>query len=272
MSEIYNGILARYGEIFLKGDIVRRKFEGVLLSNLQRGLKDADISAKVRLLRGRLFVEISDIDSASNILARTFGIVSYSPVIVCEKKYNEIKKTSIALAEKFKKGSFAVEARRSDKSFALNSQQIKEKIGNVIRKMGFSVDLTNPKNRLCIEVHEKCYVYSTTMKGPGGMPLGTAGCVAGFLRDRKDFLTDWMLMKRGAVVVILGKYDRKLLRCLQAWSVGREVRAARNIGESMKKCIAIATHRKIKTDMVVLNPLVGFSDKEIKEKISSILR
>ncbi len=269
---MYNGLLVRYGEIFLKTDIVRRRFEHILISNVSRGLEDAGIDRRMAASRGRIFIETSDVSGATKILPKIFGIVSFSPAVRCDKDYKDMKKHSLELAGNFTKGSFAVDARRSDKSFSMTSQDIKEKIGNEIRKKGFRVDLSKPVNRLFIEVHEKCYIYDRIIAGPGGMPLGTAGAVAGFLRDGKDMLADWMLMKRGAEVIIAGRRGKKLYAALQGWCVGRKLRTAANAKSAEKMgAVAMATHRKIKTGMVLLDPLCGFSDKEIEERISLIL-
>ena len=38
-----------------------------------------------------------------------------------------------------------------------------------------SVDVHNPEMTLSVEIRDKIYVYSETLPGPGGMPIGTNG-------------------------------------------------------------------------------------------------
>jgi len=263
---MYSGLLVRYGELYLKTNFVRRQFERILMDNIRRELKELKIKARTKLLFGRIVIETDDIRKASAALEHTFGVISFSPAITCEKNYPDIKKNSIRIAKTFRKGTFAVDARRSDKSFRPNSQQLKEKIGREICKMGHRVDLSKPDNRLCIEIRDGCYIYSKSTAGPGGMPLGTGGRVAGFLLSKGGLAAAWLMMKRGVEVVAIGKCDKKLYSILEKWSTGRKLKTAKNITEARKNGAIAVIGKKKKSAMVVFNPLVGY-DKDDFEKL-----
>lgn len=262
---MYNGILVRYGEIFLKSKYVRKQFERVLTENIKRGLKEHGIKASTGTIPGRIIVATNEIEKTIDTLKHTFGVVSISPVVICKKTYSEIKKISKNIAKTFKKNTtFAIEAKRSDKSFLLDSQKLKEKIGAEICKLGFKVNLSKPKNKICIEIRDRCYVYDKIIQCPGGMPLGTAGHVGAPLRSREDLLSAWLMMKRGTEVVVIEKIDGKLFTILQRWSIGRKIKTVKNMNEA-KKLEAIALLRKKKKNFVTFDPLVGYSKEEKAE-------
>jgi thiamine biosynthesis protein ThiI len=264
-----HGFLVRYGELYLKSSFVRNRFEHILADNIARGLGDSGIKAKTRLLFGRIVIETNE--DASGVLERVFGIVSFSPTVICEKKYHKIRRISKGIMKNARKGTFAIRAMRSDKSFPLNSQQLKEKLGDEIRKMGFVVDLTNPEHELCIEIRDKCYIYHNKIPGPGGMPLGTAGRVAAPLKSRDDLLAAFLMMKRGAEAIICNKYDKKLYNKLAKWSVGRKIKTVKNMKEAKRKG-AVALLRMKKDGMVSFDPLVGYSNEEKEKLYKTIFR
>ena len=69
-------IIARYGEVGLKSNKVRRRFENRLINNIK-----ASIDAEVKVYQARIFIFPKDFDDAIEKLERIFGIVSYSPAI-----------------------------------------------------------------------------------------------------------------------------------------------------------------------------------------------
>ena len=72
--------------------------------------------------------------------------------------------------------SFKIEARRSDKSFPLDSYQIMKTAASGLYDTGIlSVDVRNPDVIISVEVREKCFVYSNSNIGCRGLPVGTSG-------------------------------------------------------------------------------------------------
>ncbi len=68
--------LVRYGEIFLKSDPVRRRWEQVLADAIRERMP----GVVVRIGRGRLWLD-GPVDREA--LSRVFGVVSFSPVVPC---------------------------------------------------------------------------------------------------------------------------------------------------------------------------------------------
>ena len=83
------------------------------------------------------------------------------------------------MREKFTAGfrSFKVEARRSDKSFPLNSHEIAREMGALVLNAvpGFSVDVHAPSTVLYVEIREHAYVYTDGERGVRGLPVGSGG-------------------------------------------------------------------------------------------------
>jgi len=249
-------ILVRYGEVWLKSDSVRRKFEQVLAGNIKPLFSPA---TKISVVPGRILIHAT---KAPKELGRVFGIVSYSPVVICDKNMDSIKAVARQVTKAWKSGTFAIRASRTDKSFPLNSKQIEIAVAELVN---LPVDLSNPKHKLSIEIRDNAYLYERTVAGPGGMPLGSAGKVAAPLRDADDLMAAWLLMKRGALTILI-KPKPALLKLLQKWAVGRKLKTAKSVKESAKLgAIALVDARSNKPtekDFIVLNPLVGFSSKE----------
>jgi len=73
--------------------------------------------------------------------------------------------------------TFKITARRTDKSFPLDSYELCCRAGEaVLNSTGnLKVDIHNPQGVINIEIREKAYVYSGGKKGLGGLPVGSAG-------------------------------------------------------------------------------------------------
>jgi thiamine biosynthesis protein ThiI len=73
--------------------------------------------------------------------------------------------------------TFKLEARRTDKSFPLDSFQIRKEGGSVVLEQvpGLKVDVHKPDAVIKVEIREKAYVYGMERRGMGGLPAGTAG-------------------------------------------------------------------------------------------------
>ena len=66
---------------------------------------------------------------------------------------------------------------------------------------GFSVDVHHPDIELHVEIRKTIYIYSETIPGPGGMPLGTNGRAMLLLSGGIDSpVAGYMIAKRGVFV------------------------------------------------------------------------
>jgi len=199
-----NGVLIAYGELFLKSEPVKRRFEKKLLENIRYWLRKNRIDFKVQRKRGRIFIETKQFKKACEILRKIFGIVWVAPCYrlktsnlkeiqeFCKNNYkNWIKKNE----------SFAVRARRVGKH-DYTSQDLAEVVGKVIDR---KVNLSNPDKEIFVEVRDDdCYIYLETLKGYGGLPLGTSGKVVSLISGGIDSpVSSWLMMKKGCEVTLL---------------------------------------------------------------------
>ncbi|MCL2556624.1 MAG: tRNA 4-thiouridine(8) synthase ThiI [Firmicutes bacterium] len=171
-------ILIRYGELFLKG-ANRGFFEKMLKDDIRQKLKN--LKCELKPMRGRYMITSEneyDFNSAFYALHKVFGISSFSVAYKCVSNLEEIKNVALQLMCD-KVGTFKVETNRADKKFALNSIEVNREIGGYLLENNDNliVDIHNPKIALNIDIREDghTFLFNDTIKGAGGMPLGSAG-------------------------------------------------------------------------------------------------
>jgi thiamine biosynthesis protein ThiI len=197
-------ILCRFGEIFLKGDN-RPRFARALSDNVRwavEGVPDARVSSP----HGRIVVDVpeEEVEDACARLARVFGLVSISPARTVAAEMAAIEEAAVAVARaallRRPAASFRVEARRSDKRFALSSPEIAREAGaRIAAATGVAVDLEHPALTVGIEVAtDAAYVYADTRPAPGGLPVGASGRALLLLSGGIDSpVAGWLAAKRG---------------------------------------------------------------------------
>ena len=206
---MFNTFLLKYGEIFLKGKN-RYVFEDALIAQVERALSAIEGDFRVSKSQSRLYVECSgdfDYDTTVDALKKVFGIVYICPVRAYEKgDYDKLKKDIVSYIEEVhekKDFTFKVFAKRAFKNYPVNSQEINCGVGEVLLDAfpGLKVDVHNPEVKLHIEVREKIYVYSISIRGLGGMPVGTAGKGMLLLSGGLDSpVAGYLIAKRGVTL------------------------------------------------------------------------
>ncbi|HCR83425.1 MAG TPA: tRNA 4-thiouridine(8) synthase ThiI [Lachnospiraceae bacterium] len=202
----FHSFLIKYGEIGIKGKN-RYLFEDALVRQIRFSLKDVDGDFYVHKAQGRVYVECTgeyDYEETVEALKRVFGIVGICPVVRVEDRgFEQLSKDVVSYMEgMYPEGNltFKVEARRSKKQYPMTSMEINSELGGVILDAfpGMKVDVHNPKIRLNVEVREEIYLYSETISGPGGMPVGTNGRAMLLLSGGIDSpVAGYMIAKRG---------------------------------------------------------------------------
>lgn len=268
----------RVGEMFLKSSHVHNQMEKQLLHNVKRSMKLKKIKANVRRARGRLWLECTSNDAKKvrEVLKHIFGIYSFSSVTTIPVDMKAIEKEAVSQAKRWK-GSFAIDVKRVNKSFPYKSQDAECIIGKAIAGKRLKVNLRNPDNILNIDIDNKCYIYSSTERGPGGLPLHYGAIVAELKSDR-DALAAWLIMHRG-FLPYFPKAKKNVLKKLERWFNSLQPRLVVNHPESIKAVLTPETNIKklskmkkeaIRKKKMLLTPLVGFSDDEIKKRLDSI--
>ena len=197
-------ILIRFGEIFLKGKN-RGYFEKQLVWNIRQAMEK--FGATVEKVPGRYVVSNYNEDDEVEVLERVgkiAGIFSYSPAVCFETDFEVIAKTAIEMMAD-KVGTFKVETNRADKTLEKNSMQISAEIGGKIlaSNKDVKVDIKDPKHVVCIDLREnkETYMYTDTILGVGGMPVGTSGGGLLLLSGGIDSpVAGYMVAKRGVKV------------------------------------------------------------------------
>lgn len=205
---LYKAFLIKYAEIGLKGKN-RYMFENALINRTKVALESI---GKFNVIKeqGRLFVQCLgeyDFDEAIAALNKVFGIASICPAVVAsDTSWDSIRQEVgdyIDLKYPTKDFTFKVEAKRSDKRYPLNSPQMCSSMGSYLleRFPELKVDVHNPDKRITIEIRTQTYFYSDSIKGPGGMPVGSNGKAMLLLSGGIDSpVAGYMIAKRGVSI------------------------------------------------------------------------
>ena len=194
-------LLVRYGEIFLKG-LNRPYFIRALVRKIRYALRG--LGAEVWVHDGRIFVRgFSDTEECISRVIKVFGVHSVCPAIEMPKEDFEAICNKAVEMTKDLKGTFKVNARRSDKRYPMNSPAINEEVGYRILQanQGLKVDVHDPEHLVNIEIRDMAYLYVKVIPAVGGMPVGTNGNAALLLSGGIDSpVAGWMIAKRGVQI------------------------------------------------------------------------
>ncbi|MCL2317958.1 MAG: THUMP domain-containing protein [Methanomassiliicoccaceae archaeon] len=218
-----NIILARYAEIGLKSTPVRVRFENRLRDNIMSMLASDKIEALVTKKDSRFYIQSDRLEDAILSLKKVFGIASLSIAEVCTSEMEDICSTAArySLSRLKNNDSFAVKARREG-NHKYSSLDVGREAGSAIflanESKGVKVNLTDPDVVFYVEVrNNKAYVFDSSVKGHAGLPIGTQGKVYAEIRNDRDVLSAWLMMKRGCKVIVnsekqplLERYDPDL--------------------------------------------------------------
>lgn len=207
----FHAFLIKYAEIGIKGKN-RYLFEDALMKQIRRALRRIDGTFNVCKEDGRIYVMAEDEDfdeeDVYEALQHVFGIQGICPMLQVEDEgWEKLCETVVSYMKEVYgdcgEYSFKVQARRARKNYPLNSNEICRDMGEVVLKSvpGVHVDVHNPDVMLHIEVRQKINIYSKTVKGPGGMPVGTNGKAMLLLSGGIDSpVAGYMIAKRGVVI------------------------------------------------------------------------
>jgi thiamine biosynthesis protein ThiI len=196
-------VLAKVGEASLKGRN-RRHFLDALHRNMRAALRG--LGARVDGGGSVIRIAVPDEGVAAEVgsrLERVFGLANASVCLAAERDPEAIAAVAMLAFERVRPESFAVRARRRDKSFRLTSQEVEREVGAVLqRRTGLPVDLTRPGLKLRLEIDRRhAYVHVRELEGAGGLPVGTSGRALSLLSGGIDSpIASLLAMKRGLAV------------------------------------------------------------------------
>ena len=205
----YRSFLIKYAEIGVKGKN-RYLFEDALVKQIHHRLKNLEGKFEVTKEAGRIYAEAAedfDYDEVIDALQHVFGIVGICPMVQIEDNgYEDLKAQVVKYiddAYEDKHFTFKVVARRANKQYPVVSDQINRDLGEVILNAfpETKVNVHTPDVLLRVEVRHKINIFSETIPGPGGMPIGTAGRAMLLLSGGIDSpVAGWMIAKRGVTI------------------------------------------------------------------------
>ncbi len=207
-------MLLKLGEVFLKG-ANRERLTRTLVDNLIAMLRDV-APARVRLRHGVVVVRANDrseetVAALADRCADVLGISRLHRARRIAPSMEALDAAAVAMLAR-RTGTFAVRARRRDRSFPLTSEQLNRHVGSTIgTTLGRTVRLREPDTTLHIEVDAGAvFVYcdgvsdGDSSRGRGGLPVGMSGRALVLLSGGIDSpVAAYRMMRRGMRVDFL---------------------------------------------------------------------
>ena len=199
----YDHIMVRFGELSTKGKN-KNDFINTLFKNIIHALKDYK-SLKFEKRYDHIYVQLND-ENPDDVLSRlqdVSGIYALSLVYKCENDINQIKESSLELIKQEEGKTFKVKCKRGNKRFPMISDEITRHVaGNILANTDLRVDVHNPDITLSIEVRDEgTYIFTKTILGDGGYPLGVGGKAMMMISGGIDSpVASYLLMKRGVTI------------------------------------------------------------------------
>lgn len=202
----YSEIMVRYGELSTKGKN-RRSFIMQLAQNVRQALSDFP-EIKIHAERDRMHLLLNGVDGDLVIpkLAKIFGIRNFSPSVRVEKEVQSLKQAVQEIMQEIYTGkeTFKIIAKRSDHSFELDSNELNQALGNAVIDVfpDIQVQMRKPDIALRVEIRrDGAYLSYETIKGAGGLPVGTSGKGMLMLSGGIDSpVAGYFAMKRGVEI------------------------------------------------------------------------
>ena len=206
----FHAFLIKYAEIGIKGKN-RYLFEDALVKHIRHAMNRVEGDFEVRKESGRIYVQAQseyEYEEAVEALRHVFGIVWICPVVqLKDEGYDRLAEQVVAyMGEAYPEGgyTFKVHCRRANKRYPKDSQQLNADLGEAILHADDTVrvDVHQPQVQLCVEIRDTCInLYSISIPGAGGMPVGTAGKAMLLLSGGIDSpVAGYMIAKRGVTI------------------------------------------------------------------------
>lgn len=202
----YTEIMVRYGELSTKGKN-RRSFIMRLAQNVRGALAEFP-DLKIHADRDRMHILLNGEDSRLVLpkLEKVFGIQNFSPSIRVEKSLDALKQMAQQIMKEVYTGreTFKITAKRSDHHFELDSQELQQFLGDAVMDVcpDIKAQMKRPDINLRVEIRrDGAYLSYETIKGAGGLPVGTSGRGMLMLSGGIDSpVAGYLAMKRGVEI------------------------------------------------------------------------
>lgn len=200
-------VLLKYGEMALKRGN-REWFERHLEGNLRQAVTGGTSGSGVRMRWREGVVAVSATGwsqtQLTERLRELIGISVVQPALRAAKSPDAADAAALELLSEHPRAAeaptFAVRARRRDKSFTLTSDQLAARIGERVHDdLGWPVDLGDPVVELVVEVdRNEVFLSIERHRGQGGLPVGAGGQALVLLSGGYDSpVAAYRAMRRG---------------------------------------------------------------------------
>ena len=225
---VFRTFLLKYGEIGIKGKN-RGQFEDALVAQVRYALEKVEGEFEVSKEQGRIYVnalgaeDSFDAEEVIQALQRVFGLVGICQVLkmpvsdperIAENAVSFMAQTyhmtpapegaeaEVKMASPEEDAmTFKVHTRRANKQYPMSSMDVDALVGERLLSAfpgRMKVDVHHPEVMVYVEIRDQIYIYSETIKGPGGMPVGTNGSAMLLLSGGIDSpVAGYMIAKRG---------------------------------------------------------------------------
>ena len=200
----YDHIMVRFGELNTKGKN-KKDFIKTLAANIKVALKDwPNLTLENRYDHIYVGLNNTPYQEVMERLQEVSGIHALSLVYRSEKDVNIVKENALSLIREEEGKTFKVKVKRGDKTFPLISDEITRIVaGHILRNSpDLKVDVHNPDILLSIEVRQEAtYIFTKTVLGAGGYPLGVGGKTMHMLSGGIDSpVAAYLMMRRGVSI------------------------------------------------------------------------
>jgi thiamine biosynthesis protein ThiI len=206
-------LVVHYHELWLKGRN-RDFFLHKLRLALRRALEGLPL-VRITQPGDRMMIELADssaVEEAIARLGRVSGIANFGVARIVPRRDRSMDAICVAAWDEVQQAAafstFAVRAKRSDKSFPSNAMQVEREVGHFLldhlraASRDVRVHLQDPECTLRVEITPgPVLVYASRYPGAGGLPPNTAGRLVCLLSGGFDSaVAAWKMMRRGAHV------------------------------------------------------------------------
>ncbi|MEM2021796.1 MAG: THUMP domain-containing protein, partial [Zestosphaera sp.] len=204
MGETFKYLITVSGEMPIKSWRSRPRFYKTLVSNLSEALErrgSPKPKHSIRIINAKIVLE-SEVDALED-LSRVFGVARVAEVEVID--FSDLKELIGKVGELTTKlvtnKKFAVRVKRSG-IHSFTSIDVAKELGAYLKPYSAGVDLENPDVEIILEVRgSKAYLYRRSIKGVGGLPIGTEGHALSLFSGGIDSpVAAWLTAKRGVKV------------------------------------------------------------------------
>lgn len=204
---MYNYVVIHYGEIAIKGKN-RSLFEKKLVKNIEYSLNKTGYSS-IKRIYGRIIIELNKKSNPKELeekLKKIPSIYNFSFAYSTDLALKKIEEKLLKIAKDYTNNTFSIRAKRSNKGFKYNSQELNEILGELlVKKLNMKVNLDNPEITFFIEITEKqAFIFTEKIKGLAGLPVGISGNLVSLISGGIDSpVAAYKMMKRGCNIIFV---------------------------------------------------------------------